>query len=472
MKTIWKNCSVRKIIRDFTRETRGNVAIIFAVCTIPIFLLMGFAIDLQQVNTAKSRVQYLADSAVIAGAREMQEGKSDKKIKAYIANYFASIMKADGSAYTCKAPATTITSSTQDISLKINCQQPTSIMQLMGTKKLDFAVSSASTYGIGKVDIAFVFDVSGSMGGSKIEDLKDAAEVAVNVLLPKDSPLIDTGDVRIGMASYSYLIDAGDYFKDVTNENPKRTYTGTYEKEVKVGTEKVCKRYNKKGKCKKWKTEDVYETQEFTSTYEINNTCVKERLGKEAFTDEDPDHFAWIEPTEAYYNKHSKSWSEDRTCNSPPPLPLTDDRDDLLDYIEDLPANGGTAGHLGIAWGWYLIAPDWKSVWPSSSKPWAYDEPDTAKALIMMTDGDFLNEYNLGEGHGDSFAQSKLLCDNIKKTNINIYTVAFKAPSQGKAILEYCASGPDFAFTPESSDELKDAYTSIAQSISDLRIRY
>ena len=90
----------------------------------------------------------------------------------------------------------------------------------------------------------------------------------------------------------------------------------------------------------------------------------------------------------------------------------------------------------------------------------------------MMTDGDFLNEYNLGAGHGDSTAQSKILCDNIKARGVKIYTVAFQAPAAGKAILGYCASGPELAFTPENSDELKDAYTHIAQSISDLRISY
>ena len=81
-------------------------------------------------------------------------------------------------------------------------------MQITGTKELTFGVTSASTYGIGKVDIAFVFDVSGSMGGSKMTALKDAAETAVDVLIPvKDDGT--TGEVRIGMASYSSMVDAG-----------------------------------------------------------------------------------------------------------------------------------------------------------------------------------------------------------------------------------------------------------------------
>ena len=92
--------------------------------------------------------------------------------------------------------------------------------------------------------------------------------------------------------------------------------------------------------------------------------------------------------------------------------------------------------------------------------------------MILMTDGDFLNWYNPDEGNGNSFDQSKILCDNIKAQGVRIYTVAFQAPTKGKQILEYCASGTEYAFTPDSANELKDAYTKIASSISDLRISY
>ena len=148
----------------------------------------------------------------------------------------------------------------------------------------------------------------------------------------------------------------------------------------------------------------------------------------------------------------------------------------LYDYIDDLYSSGNTAGHIGIAWGWYLISPNWASVWPSAAKPLAYDEPDSAKAMIIMTDGEFNVEYTADKnGHnsqGTSFDQAKTLCDNIKAEGVRIYTVAFQAPWAGRDVLNYCASSTEYAFTPDSADELKDAYTKIAQSISDLRIRY
>lgn len=425
----------------------GNVAVILAIAIIPILVLVGIAIDLQNTNTSRSFMQYTIDNAVIAGSREMQAGKSQAEIETYINSFVDGVVKDKSYSMSCKPPVVTFTKGTQDIDVTVKCAQKTTLTELIGYQYLDFTVTSGSTYGIGSVDVAFVFDVSGSMGTSKMNALKAAAYDAVDVLLPKN-PDADLGEVRLGMAAYSTMADAGTYFEAVTNQKPKRTYTET-----------VCTKYRKKGSCKKWGTESKT----------VNNTCVRERTGSEAFTDVDPGPGAWVEAADATYNSKKDSWTV-QSCNPQPPLPLTDNRDDLYDYIDGLYASGYTAGHIGVAWGWYLLAPDWASIWPTDSKPLAYDEPDSAKAMIVMTDGEFNTEYTSGQG--DSFAQAKKLCDNIKAEGVRIYTVAFQAPKAGQDVLNYCATSADYAFTPDSADELKDAYTKIAQSISDLRIRY
>jgi len=446
------------------QNREGNVAVILAIAIVPILVLVGVAIDLQNTTTSRTFIQYTIDNAVIAGSREMQAGKSQNEIRSYINNFVDGVIKTKGYAMSCKPAEVVFTPGTQDIDVTIKCAQETTLTQLIGYQHLNFTVTSGSTYGIGSVDVSFVFDISGSMAGSsKIGALKDAAEDAVDILLPKDASE-DVGDVRIAMVSYSNMVNAGQYFTKVTNQQPYRVYTDTYET-----TEQVCVQYKKNGKCRKWE----YQTVERETTKAVNNTCVKERLGTYAYKDEDPGPGAWLEAAGATYSESywGGSWSTESCNDAVEPLPLTDNRSKLYDYIDDLNASGGTGGHIGIAWGWYMIAPAWKSVWPSGSDPLAYDEPDSAKAIILMTDGDFLNWYN--EGQGNSFDQAKKFCDNIKAdTDVRIYTVAFQAPTKGQQILNYCASGADFAFKPENADELKDAYAKIAQSISDLRIRY
>jgi Flp pilus assembly protein TadG len=451
---------VKGLANRWRTETRGNVAIIFALSVIPILSIVGVAVDTQMTLTQKNKVQAVVDSAVIFGARSMQDGASRTEVAKDVDTYVKALLKQQSTSLDCAGIALEYEDDSQDINASIFCSQPTTLSNLFGQPTMDFRVSSGSTYGIGKVEVAFVFDVSGSMGSSgKMGDLKVAALEAVDTLLPAAYDPAKSDDVRLAMTSYDTMVNAGSYFKAVTNKSPTRTYTATYEKE-----EEVCTKYNKKGKCKKYKT---VKTPAVTSKT-VKNICVKERIGADAFTDEDPGPGAWLEAAEAYYDKSRDRWTEE-TCNDIGPLPLTDSRGNLRAYINGLKPYSMTAGHMGVAWGWYLIEPKW-DLWPSASAPLPYDEPDAAKAIILMTDGEF-NSY-FSRGQGNSFDQAKKLCDAAKDKHIVIYTVAFKAPSQGQEILNYCATSAAHAFKPENGQQLKDAYTMIAQSISDLRITY
>ena len=164
-------------------------------------------------------------------------------------------------------------------------------------------------------------------------------------------------------------------------------------------------------------------------------------------------------------------------CRATGPVPLTEDKDTLITHVQSMSANGGTAGHLGVAWGWYLVSPNWADIWPETSQPWNYDEVHATKVVILMTDGDF-NSNHPSASKG-SFAQAMDLCDAMKAepSNVQIYTVGFQVPSNvqktagGETILEYCATTPAYAFDASNGDELKDVYREIARSISNLRIK-
>ena len=454
-----KRAVVKYLSIRWRADTGGNIAIIFALSLIPILAIVGVAVDTQMTLTQKNKVQAVVDSAVIFGARQMQEGASRTAVAQDVDAYVTALLKQQSSSLDCAPVAVEYKEDTQDIDASIYCSQPTTLSNVMGQTKMNFRVRSGSTYGIGKVDVAFVFDVSGSMGNSgKMADLKAAALDAVNTLLPASYDTAKLDDVRLAMTSYDTMVNAGSYFKAVTNKNPTRTYTTTYDKKTNV-----CVKW-KNGSCKE------YDTVPTVATKTITSKCVKERLGAQAFTDAPPGPGAWIEEAEATFNTSTEKWTVE-TCNDIGPLPLTDSRSSLKAYIDNLDDFSMTAGHMGVAWGWYLIDPKWDSVWPSASKPLPYDEPDSAKAIIMMTDGEF-NSYFSGGEQGNSFEQAKKMCDAAKEEHIVIYTVAFQAPKQGQDILNYCATSAEHAFEPENGQELKDAYSMIAKSISDLRITY
>ncbi|MEM5516511.1 pilus assembly protein TadG-related protein [Henriciella sp. AS95] len=482
---------------------------IFALTMVPIIAVAGFAIDLQLAFSKKGKVQHSIDSAVLAGARMMQSTNSKAEVRKHTRAYFEAMTSTETGGLTCESLAIEFIDD-ENIEASTVCYQPTTLSRVIGQERVTFKVNAAATYGISKLDVAFVFDISGSMSwGTKLSDLKEAAKDAADTILPEPGSSGE-GDVRIAMVAYNDMVNAGDYFEEVTGLKPRRTYTATnntQKRETYIETEEecgyVCTRFTGRfGWCRQYEyqcREEEVEKERWVDVQEtvyktMTSTCVWERAGDHAFSDTQPEQLpmgalvselperslnasdtgnneeGFLSAGFAYWDDYRDRWNTTGTsCRNVEPFELNDNSTQIAKYIDDLWASGGTAGHQGIEWGWYLISERWGDVFDVKATPLPYDEPDSVKAMIIMTDGDFLNEHHVSQG--DSNEQARKLCDEIKKEDIVIYTVAFEAPEKGEEVLEYCASGPEFAFKATNGLELKKSYQSIAQSIADLRIK-
>lgn len=450
---------MKNLFRRFLRNEAGNVVMITALAILPILAIAGLAIDFQLTTTRKAKVQFAIDSAVLAATKSLQEGKSQSAVINEANTYFQAILNQnDNSGLNCAPLSILYLEATEELEGQVSCYQTTTLSQVAGHQKLSFFVTSAATYGIGKLEIAFVFDVSGSMANSsRMKHLKEAALEAVDVLLPKEGNPGKPEDVRLAMVSYDTMVNAGPYFKAATGEDAKRDY-------------KFNGPIYRNGR---WR-------QNQSSNYSFTSTCVWERLGAHRYTDVRPGPGQWVETVKAQFddrydrwtliNKPSTTNTVSSFCNNDIPVPLTYDRVKLTNFIKGMTPRSNTAGHIGTAWGWYLVSPEWNSVWPSGSKALPYDEPDAVKVVIIMSDGQY-NQTIEGTNTGSprSAEQAEKLCDSMKAKNIVIYTVGFNA-GNGQDILNKCASNPSFAFKPTNGQQLTEAYKQIARSISDLRI--
>ena len=581
------------------RDDTGQVAIIFALSIIPIFGVAGFAIDFQNTIKQKQRVQMILDSGVLAAARKKQTGASDAEVEQALQDFVLAQMSPTATGLDCKTPSVSIRAADDLISAMVTCAQETSLTRVIGKSEMDFGVVSTAEYGIDKLDVAFMFDVSGSMNSSRrLVNLKAAAKDAVDVLLPPDAPAELIEDTRLAMVSYNTMVNAGDYFEAVTGQPATRTYThvidgagsgarpdeGTPLRDVEVtlmdadrtrklsplgddaviaiedwgrndrtsqrlsidvnvpSSSRLHRRFrsmrlelsgrerhrqtenivpyalygDRRGRYngRNWREGDyklrirIYdqqrargrklydETIEFeivraegseprTVEYTLTSTCVWEREGAEKFTDGTPKTGAYLAHRQAWFvededhrdggewkvghpNRPDQSWYRGTECRASEPVGLTNNRTVLNNHINSLNAGGGTAGHLGVAWSWYLVSENWAGVFTGTEAPLPYSEPDSDKVVILMTDGSFNAEIFPEQGTSD--AQARALCDGMKGSGIKVYTVALNAPSSGRRVLEYCASGAEYFFQPETAAELTDAYKQIATSISDLRI--
>lgn len=529
-----------RLIRRFTKQQDGHVAVIACLAIIPILTIAGIAIDMQMTTTQKNRVQHTIDSAVIAGSRAKQQGKTNAEIVLEMRAYATAQMSSFEHGMTCQPLHVTFPESAEDsrIDASINCSQPTTLTNLIGKEKMDFSVSSETTYGIGKVDVAFIFDVSGSMNtNGRLGALKDSAKVAFDELIPDDFD--QEGKVRLSIVTYNNVVNAGNFFDATTDDihlgsdaNDNQADERYEDNMGKVLIDNNSGRrffyYQQQGAClenhhsncsanRNRNYEWTWARKEFrhTNITDEQQECVYARTGPQAFTNAAPGNNSWISAANPQWLRNyteMSSWFSYGTlnyygvnglkyygqyevehggadsygygafigsynkCRESGPVALTDNKALLEAHVDGLTADGGTAGHLGIAWAWYLLSPEWSGVWPAASTPWDWDEPEMAKAVILMTDGDF-NTSHTSTGMS-SFDQAKQLCDAMKQEpyNIQIYTVGFQVPdnvqttSDGKTILEYCASSEGQAFSAGNADELEVVYKAIAESISDLRI--
>ena len=213
------------------------------------------------------------------------------------------------------------------------------------------------------------------------------------------------------------------------------------------------------------------------------SNCVSERTTS-AFTDAAPN------TTRLGFNYASSG----NGCIDKQIVPLTANKATLKSLVNGLVAEGSTAGHLGLAWGWYMISPSFGYLWPSASQPAAYGRTNLLKAVVFMTDGDFNTPYcdgvisadaltgsgatsdhiNCNAPNGASRYQAEQLCTAIKApaNKTVLFTVGFDLASNSAALsfLEDCASGPEYFYQADTGADLTQAFRSIAQSLSDLRI--
>lgn len=205
----------------------------------------------------------------------------------------------------------------------------------------------------------------------------------------------------------------------------------------------------------------------------IASPCLVERYGANAATDVSPA----TSPLTIYYTSNG-------TCRQTNYVtPLTSDKQRLLDAVGDLSTGGSTSGQLGIGWAWYLLSPNFGSVWDKDPNqmnvPLSYEAPETAKIAILMTDGEFnyatCNAVNTGTACDPAkspYSQAEDICAAMKVQDITIYTVGLQLnkAQYGDDFLLKCATSPQHAFLADDNAQLEQAFKDIAVSINRLRI--
>ncbi len=446
--------SQRRSADEFKENRSGNVTIIFGLSAVSLMLMVGGAIDVARVYSAKSKVQSALDSAALAGGRAVQLSASHDPNAGVTAatNYFQELRPASiggAAAVFALVENSTVLKGTINLAVATPFLKLVGFPQMQATLTAEAAIASGGDGG-SNLEISLMLDTTGSMGGQKIEDLKAAAKDLVDIVVWNDQSLASS---RVALAPFAPRVNVGTFMTQVTN------MSGTWS-----------------GRTLK--------------------PCVTERTGAQAFTDTAPGSGAWLNANDGTRNSNTSNYSNGGTCSpSEQIVPLTTDKVLLKERIDAFTADGSTAGALGTAWAWYLLSPKWNSIWPSTSQAGSYGDltvlgpkgaPKLQKIAVLMTDGIYntTGAVNYGDSSNEATTISgnaEALCTAMKAAGIKVYTVGFQLGGSQLAIdtLRNCASTAagdpqgtsSYFFNASSGEELKAAFRQIALQLTTLRLR-
>lgn len=405
-------------IAGFQRDDRGGVAIVFAISLVVLMTVIGLAVDTARYQNVASRMQQALDGASLAAAKLLPDPNlSDSDVEDRAESYFAAALDTFGVAVKpASRLAIVIDRAAASVQVRGKIEVPAYFGGFAGLPTMRLLNQESKViYDITNVELAMVLDVTGSMNtNGKLNDLKIAAKDVIDTLF--DGALNDA-NIRVALAPYSAAVNAGSLAGAVS---------------LLPGTD----------------------------------TCVLERTGPQAFTD------AAASGANALPTAASPT-PPGYFCPTAAVVPLTDrsGRDDLKNTIDSYTGDGGTAGHIGTAWGMYLLSPSWAGVLPSESAPRPHGE-SVRKTMIIMTDGEFNRAYT---GATDEVAESYLYFDNLcasaKASGIDVYTVGFDLNSpDALAHLESCATAPSQFYDAKTGAQLKKAFKDIADKLGNLRV--
>lgn len=454
-----------KFPKAFSSDTSGNVAMLFGMMAVPMFTIVGGALDFSNAVNIQNKMQKALDSAAMAVCSAGSQDPTDLlKARLELAlsdNGLTFAGEAGDSDHQTVGynqlilENATFNASTGEMAPSLSTNVRTYVLSLIGIEGMPIEVSSTIACGAKRLELSVMLDVTGSMGSwvngkRKLDSMKEAAHDVVDMFETN----MNAGATRIALVPFSEAVNVGNYANAVRGTVSNGTSWSPGKKKLRF--------WDRWGNKRKWKI----------------TKCVSERTGSERYTDAPPS----VSPV-------GKVYTSSGSCkpSSSKIVPLTNDAQMLRSSINSYVASGGTAGHIGTAWAWYMLSDKWGYLWPAQSQPEQPNPDELIKATILMTDGEYNEEYYNGVDddytstqapNGSSKTQAERLCDAMKDPNgdgqnnddgsIVVYTVGFGLnPNSSTAQrLKSCATDATKYFFPYNGDELRAAFAEIGRQLA------
>jgi len=430
-------------LRGFVRGHAGNVAITFGIAAIPIIGAVGAAVDYSHANSVKVAMQAAIDSTVLMLSKDAAT-LTEEQLNAKALAYFKAVFNRP-EAGNIQISATYTATGGSAIKVDGSADVPTQFMSIMGFDTLTVGSSATAKWGIDRLRVALVLDVTGSMSSAgKMTALKTATK---SLLTQLKSAATNADDVYVSLVPFNKDVNIG-------STNYAASYVGWGDWD---NDNQTCTAYKSNGQCKTW-------TPKNHNTW---NGCITDRGPSGA-----PGSSTWDQVATLPDGTTNSLWPAEQYGSCPVQmLGLSNNWTAMNSLVDSMTPKGNTNQPIGLVWGWQSLVGGGPLTAPAKDSNYQYSE-----FIILLSDGMNTQNrwyssqspvdnrmYQTGNGSGT--------CANIKAAGITIYTIQVNTGGDPTStLLQNCASSSDKFFLLTSADQIISAFEAIGSNLTRLRV--
>ena len=403
--SVLKRVSLRRVKRELTRTRRsedGSLTLLTLFIFVVMLLIAGMAVDLMRFETRRTALQNTIDSAVLAATNLNQEADSETLVEDFFAKsgYDPSKVRITATEDWIGGDADGVggTRVGRVVSAEADLGMSTFFMHLLGIDTLNGVSAGQAEESVEGVEISMILDISGSMRGDKIADLKVAAKNFLSIVLDDEANPSGAAKTSVSIVPYNANVVVPDALLDRLNTQATVPVTAAITHYADPadfpGAMTVFEREAPNSRCVLF-TDDQLVTADLDGDYEalraIGPATPLTRLGyfdeggKSAGSGGDydrPDDLSnrFCDPTRSSIVVHETRKSVLETA------------------IDAMTAGGWTSIDNGMKWGVALLDPAMRPVVNSMvdanlleetvrNRPDNYQDGATMKVVVLMTDG-------------------------------------------------------------------------------------
>jgi Flp pilus assembly protein TadG len=349
----------------FARNEDGTITAFAAMMFVLMIGASGIAIDVMRYETQRAQLQYTLDRAILAAAALTQPFDPEGVVRNYfeisgLENYRLDVRVEQGLNF-------------RRVHAYAEMEVRSMFMQLFGVRLMTSPAIGAAEERVNNIEVSMVLDISGSMGSNnRLVNLRPAAREFVTEVLRANADLTTDPMVSVSIVPYNGMVNTGSLLGSVyTFDN--------------VHTRSNCPRFM---------------AADFQTTALDPDVPIR-RISH------------WDRDNQTRDQLFSTAYC--RTDQYGAILPWQHEEAPLHAAIDALNAGGWTAIDVGMNWGVALLDPSAQQpvadliagghVHPDfAGRPRAYDDDETIKVIVLMTDGANTNQYDLRDQYRTGYS--------------------------------------------------------------------